>query len=95
MLFPQGAAEGQTVHARQHDVQNQAVKAPFQGHGQARAAVAGAVQLIAQGLQVGIEVGEDILVVLNEQQGVGHGRGRFPVGAGRGAGPRPSPGPEW
>ena len=67
-VFPaQGAAQADAVQAGEHDVQHHQVELAGRRHLEARTAVAGAIQFIAQGLQIGVQVGEDVLVIFHQQ----------------------------
>ena len=63
----QGAAEGEPVHAGQHDVQHDHVKMPVHGLPESGRAAGGTVQFVAHGFEKGIEVGGNVLIVFHKQ----------------------------
>ena len=67
MFLAQGTAQADAVQPGEHDVQHHQIELAGHGHLEARTAVAGAIQFIAQRLKIGVQVGEDVLVIFHQQ----------------------------
>ena len=67
VFLAQGTAQADAVQPGEHDVQHHQIELAGRGHLEARTAVAGAIQFIAQRLKIGVQVGEDVLVIFHQQ----------------------------